>query len=363
MKGKNCMIVFNSYRIPRLMKKFVFVVTPLLFLLFSSNLVAGENDAESVQSFLSGIKLAGGISAGYFYASNPGVDVSDDEFMLSNFLIELSSTNEELPIGFTGAFGQTSTHSILGTPEQNDDYDIEYASLTLKPSNGIGLEMGLLEPNSGFENTYTYNNKNILLGAIASQQPYNAYGARVSYDISSISIWGGYYKDRLDDEEYNSPDYTWEIGVSGSLNDTDFNIYNYYIKGQRNLVGASVERTIGNIDLAFNIDYWKWSEDVESLYEKDSSIGAAFYFCPNFDKFSIPIRLEYINQDKSQLYTESPDTQDIYSATVSPTWHFNDSAYIRAEAAYINGDSAFEDDSGNIKDHRFNLAVELGYLF
>ncbi len=357
------MIVFNSCRIPVLMKKFVLVVTSLLFLFLSCNTIAGENDGESVQSFLSGIKLAGGISAGYFYSSNPGVDVPDDEFLLSNFLIELSSANEELPIGFTGAFGQTSTHSILGTPEQNDDYDIEYASLTLTPVKGIGVEMGLLQPNSGFENTYTYNNKNILLGAIASQQPYNAYGARVSYDLSSITIWGGYYKDRLDDEEYNSQDYSWEIGVSGSLDDTDFNVYNYYIKGQRNVSGVSVERTIGNIDLAFNVDYWKWSEEVEELYENDSSIGAAFYFCPNFDKFSIPIRLEYINQDKSQLYIERADAKEIYTATISPTWHFNDSAYIRAEAAYINADSAFEDDSGNIKDHRLNYAVELGYRF
>jgi hypothetical protein len=128
-------------------------------------------------------------------------------------------------------------------------------------------------------------------------------------------------------------------------------------------VGASVERTIGNIDLAFNIDYWKWSKDVENLYEKDSSIGAAFYICPNFEKFSIPIRLEYIKQDKSRIYTENPDAHDIYSATVSPTWHFSDSTYIRAEAAYINGDSAFEDKTGNSKDQRLNLAVELGYMF
>jgi hypothetical protein len=356
------MIVFNSSRIPVLMNKFVFA-TSLFFLFLSSNMVAGENDGASVQSFLSGIKLAGGISAGYFYSSNPGVDVSDDEFLLSNFLLELSSSNEELPIGFTGAFGQTSTHSILGTPEQNNDYDVEYASLTLKPSNGIGLEMGLLQPNSGFENTYTYNNKNILLGAIASQQPYNAYGARVSYDLSPISIWGGYYKDRLDDEEYNSPDYSWEVGVSGSIDDIDFNVYNYYIKGQKNVSGVSIEQTTGNIDLAFNLDYWKWSEDVKELYENDSSIGAAFYFCPNFNKLSIPIRLEYINQDKSQHFIESPVAIEIYTATISPTWHFNDSEYIRAEAAYINADSAFEDDSGNIKNHRFNFAVELGYIF
>ncbi len=65
------MIVFKNYRAPGLMMKFVFAVTSLLFLLFSSNLVAGENDAESVQSFLSGIKLSGRISAGYFYSSTP----------------------------------------------------------------------------------------------------------------------------------------------------------------------------------------------------------------------------------------------------------------------------------------------------
>jgi hypothetical protein len=355
------MNVFKNDRMPCQNKGITFLIITMLILINSTIILAVEKDAGSVQHFLSDIKFSGGISAGYFYASNPGVDVSDDEFMLSNFLVEISSADEELPMGFAGAFGQTSTHSILGTPEQNDDYNIEYASITLKPFNEIGLEMGLLQPNSGFEETYTYNNKNILLGAIASQQPYNAYGARVSYDNSSISLWGGYYKDRLDDEEYNSPDYAWEIGVSGSLNDTDFNIYNYYIKGQRNLLGASVERAVGNIDLALNIDYWKWSDDVESL--KDSSIGAAFYLCPNFDKFSIPIRLEYINQDKSQLYIESPDAKDIYTATVSPTWHFTDKAYIRAETAYTNAESTFQDDNGNSKDYRLHFAVELGYIF
>jgi hypothetical protein len=339
----------------------------LLFFIFITGLALAEDsnpfDKKPLQSTLSAIKLGGGISAGYFCASYQGTDASESEFLLSNFLVEISSADEALPMGFVGAFGQTSTPSLLGTPEKNEDFDIEYASLTLKQISDVGLEIGLLQPNSGFENTYTFNNKNVILGALASQQPYNAYGARASYDVSGISLWGGYYKGRLDDEEYNSPDYTWEIGISGTVADNDFSIYNYHIGGRRNLLGVVIERTIENIDLGFNIDYWTWDDNVKDLYGSESSIGAAFYICPNFGQLSIPFRFEYINQDESRTYIESPTAKQIYAATVSPTWHLNESSYIRAESAYVKADGGFADEKGRTRDNRINFAVELGFLF
>jgi hypothetical protein len=235
---------------------------------------------------------------------------------------------------------------------------------TLKPSNGFGLEMGLLQPNSGFENTYTYNIIKIISWVQLLRSSPITHMAQGPVMISPLlDIWVDILRTDLMMRNIIHRIIHGRLARQRQLNDTDFNIYNYYIKGQENLVGASVERTIGNTDLAFNVDYWKWSDDVESLYENDSSIGAAFYICPNFDKFSIPIRLEYINQDKSQLYTESPDTQDIYSATLSPTWHFNDSAYIRAEASYINADSAFEMIPETQGSQNQSTAVETGYLF
>ncbi len=316
-----------------------------------------------LQSTLTGIEVTGGISAGYFYVSNPGKDTSDDAFLLSNFLVEISSSDENLPVGFVGAFGETSTPSILGTPENNTDFKIEYASLTLRPVHDISLELGLLQPNAGFENTYTFNNKNVILGAVASQQPYNAYGARMAYETNSLSLWGGYYKERLDDEEYNSPDYAWEIGLSGSILDNAFTLYHYNIKGQKHLSGAIIERTIRNMDIALNIDYWHWDSRMKRLYGSTSSIGGAVYICPNFDRLSIPLRLEYINQEKSQVYIESPNAKHIYAATVSPTWHFNENTYIRAESAYIKADGAFADEQGNTRDNRINLAIELGFMF
>jgi hypothetical protein len=364
------MIVLKNITISRLQEGIILL--GIAFFLLSSNSTTFANEGETKSSAsedqkqespLSGIKFTGGISAGYFYASNPGPDTSSSEFLLSNFLVEISSQDETQPISFAGAFGETSTHSLLGTPEKNEDFDIEYASLSLKPIKDMGIEAGLLQPNSGFENTYTFNNKNVILGAIASQQPYNAFGARASYDVSGISLWGGYYKSRLDDEEYNSPDYTWEIGLSGSIADNDFNVYNYHIGGQRNLLGAVIERTINNVDLALNIDYWTWDDKVKSQYESRSSLGGAVYISPNFGKFSLPMRFEYINQNKSEIYIENADVKKIYTATVSPTWHFTEKSYIRAEAAYVKGDHGFMDKDGITRDNRTSLAIELGYLF
>jgi hypothetical protein len=349
-------------------KAFIHFATVLLLLSITgaADVFAEESSAvenKTLQSALSAIKVGGGISAGYFYSSNPGVDTDDDAFLLTNLLVEMSSADEDLPIGFAAAFGETSTHSVLDTPENNTDLNIEYASITMCPADGLGIEAGLLQPNAGFEDTYTFNNMNILFGAVASQQSYNAYGARVGYDVEGFSFWGGYYKQRLDDEEYDSPEYAWEVGMSTSIAGNDFSVYDYHIAGKRNLLGAVVERTIENIDLAFNIDYWTWDNDVNELYGSESSIGAAFYFCPNFESISIPLRLEYINQDKSQIYIESTAAKQIYAATVSPTWHFNENAYIRAESAYVKADGGFADEEGHTRDNRVTFALELGFIF
>ena len=355
------------------MKKIVFYMTVVSLVLYYAGIVMAEESSvgekgngtsiQTVQSILSSIKLGGGISSGYFYTSNPGEDGDDDAFLLSNLLVELSSVDNPGPVGFSTAFGESSTPSILGTPENNTDFKIEYASVNIAPISGMALEMGLLQPNAGYESTYTYNNKNITLGAVASQQPYNAYGARISYDAGGITMWGGYYKDRLDDEEYNSPDYAWEAGVKTSIAGNDISLYDYHIHGQRNLLGMVVERTIDNLDLALNIDYWTWDDRIKSLYKDKSSMGGALYICPNIGRLSLPVRLEYIKQDGSRIYIDCGNTKKIYSATFSPTWHFNENAYVRAESAYISADHGFVNSDGIVKDGRTNIAIEAGFIF
>ena len=331
----------------------------------------GENDSPGnrlLQSAVSGLQLSGGISAGSFYASHPGKDISDNEFLLSNFLVELSSTDADRPVGFAGAFGETSTPSLLSPPENNTNLDIEYAALTLKPMTGTCLEVGLLQPNAGFENTYTYNNANIILGAVASQQPYNAYGARLACDVNGLHLSAGYYKKRLDDtDEYNDngslPADSWEIGVSGSVLDNAFSLFHYHLEGQRNLTGIVIERTIENVYLAVNIDYWNWDTAMRGYYGSKSSIGGALYVVPRFGHFSLPVRLEYIDQGESRIYTGNVNAKRIYTATVSPTYTFCKTAYVRIESAYVRADDTFADKNQTPKNNRICLAAEVGYLF
>jgi len=325
----------------------------------------GKNNA--LISAVSGLQITGGISGGYFYASNPGKDTSDSEFLLSNLLVELSSKKKDEPLQFEAAFGETSTPSLFAAPSVNSDYDIEYASLSLKPMNNLILKAGLLKPSAGYEDTYTFNNRNIVLGAVASQQPYNAYGARASYSFSGFNMEAGYYKSRLDRQEYATaeicPNDSWELGLAGTAFGLDFHVYNYHINGMKNLTGVVIEHTIKNIYLAFDVDYWRWDSSMRNTYGGRSSIGAAFYLSPRFGKISVPLRIEYIDQGRSRIYTESTAAKHIYAATLTPTYNFSEHAYARVGGAYISADRAFQDKSGNVKDGRIYLSAELGLLF
>ncbi len=323
----------------------------------------GGQVPHDVQSVLSKLVLSGGISGGSFYTSNPGEDTPDSEFLLSNLLVEFSFEDEALPIEFMAAFGQTSTPSVIDAPENNKTLDIEYAGILLNPVDGLTLEVGLLGPNSGFEDTYTYANRNILLGAVASQQPYNAYGVKSGYETGGFSFWGGYYRDRLDKEEYNSPADAWEIGIGGELAGNDIGFYHYHAGGFRHLTGMVIERTIKTMGVGLNIDYWAWDEAMEDLYDSDTAIGGAVYVCRRFGDVSIPLRFEYIQQDESEIFIENAGTDDIFTVVITPTCHFGENAYARAEASWVLADGGFEDEDGGSEDSNVGLAVEFGVTF
>ncbi len=335
------------------------------------SVVWGENSSPtgdtSLPSVLSGLDFTGGISAGYFYTSHAGQDNSDNEWMLSNLLLEVSTKDKKSPIGFTAAIGETSTPSILSSPETTNSIDVEYASLNVSPLPGLTAKVGLLQPNTGYENSYTYNNKNTFLGALASQQPYNAYGVQIGYEFNGITFLGGYYKDRLADDEYvadgNTPNESWEAGVSGTVMDTSISIYHYHLESQRNLTGAVIERTVGPVDLGLNVDYWHWDDALADLHEDDSSIGGAFYIVPHFGDFSLPVRLEYIDQGKSAFYLDNENAHEIYAVTISPTYRFHTHAFVRADLGYVHAVDGFADSDGNLKNDRICLAAEIGYVF
>ncbi len=327
-----------------------------------------QNTAEkALLPLLDKLVISGGISAGYFQVTNAGPESDERNFLLSNVLVEISQKDKNAPLGFVIALGETTTPSILGSPESSTDLDIEYASLTLAPIPGGTVEIGLLQPNSGYECTYTFNNANTFLGALASQQPYNAYGARLSYEVKGVDLWAGYYRHRLDDEEYvveeSKANESWEVGASGTLSGTTFSLYHYHLESLRSLTGALIEHTLKNVTIAFNTDYWQWAGSQQSTHGDDSAFGVAVYVTPFFCKFSLPVRLEYIDQGQSGIFLENESTHRIYAITVSPTYRLRDNAYIRADVAYVRATDGFADDDGKPKSERIAFAIELGYTF
>ncbi len=330
------------------------------------NTNANPGSQGTAQPFsIAGFNFTGGISAGIFYTSHAGRDTSDSQWLLSNALFEISRQDKTAPVGFTAAVGETSTPSILSAPGNTNTLDIEYASLDLIPVKNLSVDVGLLQPNAGYESSYTYNNKNAFLGALASQQPYNAYGARIGYDLGGIDVCAGYYKGRLNSDEYvydgNTPNESWELGLSTTILESKVNLYYYHLESLRSLTGMVIEHSIAHVDLALNVDYWKWDSRIAAPNGDDSSIGAAFYITPRFGRFSLPVRLEYIHQGQSGIYLEN--APEIYAATVSPTYHFTDRVYIRADAGFVKADKGFTDENGTLKNDRAVLATEVGYTF
>lgn len=328
----------------------------------------GAGESRTVlEAALHTLHLAGGISAGEFSASNPGPATSGNETLLSNFLFELSSGNNGRPIGFTAAVGETSTPSLLSPPGTTADLDLEYGSLSWKPRPDMTIEAGLLKPDAGFEDAYTYNNANVILGALASQQPFNAYGIKLQYTAGGLHLEAAYYGKRLDDTEYTvngtAADHAWESGIGTTIKDVSYRLYHYHIAGYRSLTGAVIEHTYKNVPLAVNIDWWRWDSALADQHGRRSAVGGAFYAVPGFGKFSLPVRLEYIDQGSSGIYVENPEAARIYTATLSPTYRFTKESYLRFETAFVRASHGFADKDGKTKDKRVYLAMELGYVF
>ncbi|ADY73687.1 hypothetical protein Dester_1049 [Desulfurobacterium thermolithotrophum DSM 11699] len=342
---------------------------------FESQLKEGQcvlTDSKNTQ-----IAISGGISAGYFYTNNPGKEATKNrksKFVLTNALINLSISPKDYPFSVNLGLGGTATPSLVDNPvDSGPQFDIEYADLSLTPIQNLTLEIGLLQPNAGYEDTYTFNNKNITVGVVASQQPYNAYGARVTYSLNNFDVYGGYYRDRLDNTEYaiegySDVDHSYEFGIGGNIFGFDSTLYYYNINGIRSLVGITLEKEFENIYLAIDADYWKWDDNAKKFQniKDNSAYGISLYVSPKInvnEKVEMPVRLEYVNQGKSKIYVDSEDADNIYTITVTPTYHLTDDIYIRAEGGYVYAQNGFEDNHGQRKDSKYYVSFEVGYAF
>ena len=315
-------------------------------------LAAGAAQAGTLTVANSDIEMTGGVTAGYFYATNIG-NTNNDYFRVPNFAIDLTDKVNST-IGFTASFGRTIQATILDPNATNSDFGVEYAWVSIRPLEGLTVDAGLLTTNIGYELYHTYDNKNYIFGLVWNAQPVTYPGARVTYSVmDGIDVYAEYNQDGRD---------AFALGSLGSIAGFNYAISYYDYAASKNLVDVVLSTEVAGIELGTNIDYQWLDDSAKTPGNDDSAYGIALYASAKVDVFEIPVRIEYVNDGTSEIYSVAGD--DAWTFTITPTWKPTKNTFLRAEFSYIStDDKGFADEDGDLKDNRTVMGVEAGFIF
>jgi hypothetical protein len=309
--------------------------------LAAAAMITGVATAGEV-SFNLPVAVHDGFSAGYSYA-----DSTAEGFEVTNFLVELSKDAKD-GIGFTAAFGYLPSN---GASTTGDNFGFQYGYLTVAPMEGITLDAGVLATMVGYEVANTYANPNITIARIWSGQPVYYGGARATYALGENAALFAEIND-------DGKDGAWSIGGTGSFGNIDV-VASYYDKSnpsETDIVDLILSANLGGFETALNFDY--------QIGKNDNGYGLAFYITPKLGMIDVPVRIEYFDDNGSGAYNGNKG----WDLAVTPTVHFSENGYVRAEVFYYNYDnpegitgsdaaSSYTDDSNTV------FRVEFGYTF
>jgi len=356
--------------------KEVFVMKKLAVLSGAILSVAVAN-AGQITVANSDIKVDGALTTGYFASNNTGSS-NHDSFKVSNFILGLSSDAKDGGIGFNVGFGTVllptvydgGLYDISGKPVDNKaiinkSFGPIYAVLSYKPISGLTLDAGLLTTNIGYELATSFTNPNITYGAVWSAQPFIYPGARITYAVGDIKFYVEASKDKgYSDGNTSLPTSgAYAVGSLGTLYGVNYAISYYDYTAYKNLVDIVLSKSINdNLDVGINFDY-QWLDSKAKVSGNDSKgYGVAGYIIPKFGNFSLPVRIEYVNDGSSSIYISN--ASKAWTITATPTFRPTKNTYVRAEVSYVNSDEKiFIDNSGNPKDTKVSAAAEFGFLF
>ncbi len=306
------------------------------------------------------ISLNGVFSGGYAGTTNP----DNDSFILTNLLLGVSGSQKGMfEVGFDVAVGglamPTVWNGALSVPQSfnfntyavdNSAFGIVWGYLSLKPSQMISLDVGLLPTNVGYEVANTYSNPNITLGTTWFAQPVIYPAVRATLEAGPFSLYAEY------NQEFGGDNFA--VGSLGEIAGISYAVSYYDYKDNKNLVDIVGSMSLGIIDLGINFDY-QWLDTAPSGADT-SAYGVALYAIPNFGNISLPVRVEYFSEGTTGIYTgASSPAKSGYSFTITPTLKPTSNSFIRAEAAYLGT----QEKVLNGKNSKTTLAVEAGITF
>ena len=319
-------------------------------------MVAAKVGAAEIKVDIPNVRLSGGISATIFNESKAeGSSIND--IKLTDAVIELSCGGYFG--GFDIAIGSIVEPTVFGsvnngnTATVGDKYGILWGYVSAIPVKGLEINVGVLPTNVGYELAATYLNPNITYGLVWNSQPFIYKGVRATYNVTDdIQVYGEY--DRGSELNGYSKDHAFAVGSIGSIGDVNY-AFTYFDYGNcKNLIDFTLVYKYRTVQLAVNSDY-QWFDGDSSK----KSYGIAFYVISDFDRFSLPIRVEYMkNEDNSGIY--GFDGESTYSVTVTPTCKLLDHTVVRAEYSYVK---SIDNNAFNGSDHKGIASLQIAFTF
>lgn len=317
------------------------------------------------------ITLSGGITGAYLNTSEG--PSPQDAFVVNDALIDLKADAKD-GVGFDLGIGSLSSSTLASRGELNDastnSVAVQYGFVTLKPMDGLSLDVGKLITNIGYEVVPSYANANILHGLVFNRQPAYYNGARATYSVNGINVYAEANKNAT-----GTGNPGWAVGANGTFGSVNAAVNFLDVIDQGTLIDVIASSTMGSTTVGINVDFINKADAIKTSGSDDNAYGVALYATmPLTDKFTLPVRLEYVNDGTSGIYNldGNPDPQllggldnSAWTLTVTPTYNFNNHMFVRGEVAYVmaDKDGAYVDDDGAADDNAWTVGVQAGVRF
>lgn len=311
--------------------------------------LVSQATAGSVNTANEDVTLSGGTSAGYYYSTNTGSE-NLDNFVVNEFLIELSAEAKPGGVGFVAGFGNMAQLTVLdGNGDGADTASaLRYAAMSYMPMANVTLEAGVLATNVGYELGNSMDNSNITLGAVWNSQPLFYPGARANFDVSGTTVYA----------EVTNPN-AFGAGVIGSAAGVDYALNYYDAKDGNNVIDVVASTSVAGMSVGVNFDYQ--TLDTAAAGMDDSAMGVGVFIAPKIGMIDLPLRVEYLSDGTSGIYG-GMDTG--YTVTLTPTLNVSKNGFVRAEVSMVSAtNKIFADKDGAAQESKTSAAFQIGYRF
>jgi len=165
------------------------------------------------------------------------------------------------------------------------------------------------------------------------------------------------------------------IGASGSVGGVDVSFNYFNTVNSKDIYDFIFSTKVGMVDLAANIDFQTKAKAAKVSGQDDNAYAFALYATiPMTSNSTLPIRVEYVSDGTSGMYglqytnpnTGNRESNSAYTLTVTPTYNFSSSTFVRAELAYVSTDkkvAIYTDDKGAATDSNLVLTAQAGVRF